>query len=50
MKDIEIFSVYDNRTNKIIVKGTYSEVEDYIECEGRYSVVSNLSGINIAEM
>ena len=46
----ETFTVYDNRTNKIIAKGTYSEVEDYIECEGRYSVVSNLNGINIAEL
>jgi hypothetical protein len=50
MKDTETFTVYDNRTNKIVARGTYSEVEDYIECEGRYSVVSNLNGIDIAEM
>lgn len=50
MKDVEIFTVYDNRTDKIVARGTYPEVEDYIECEGRYSVISNLNGVNIAEM
>ena len=50
MKDIETFTVYDNRTDKIVARGTYSEVENYIECEGRYSVISNLNGMNIAEM
>ena len=41
------YTVYDNRTNKIVARGTYREVEDYLECEGRYSVVSNTNGVII---
>ena len=39
------YTVYDNRTNKIVARGTWAEVEDYAECEGRYTVVSNLNGM-----
>ena len=33
------YIVYDNRTNKIVVTGTFAEIEDYVENEGRYTVV-----------
>jgi hypothetical protein len=38
------YTVYDNTTDKIIACGTYTEVEDYVECEGRYTVVHDYSG------
>lgn len=38
------FTVYDNRTNRIVTTGTYQEVEDYIENPGRYTVVWDLNG------
>ena len=38
------YTVYDNTTNKVVCEGTFAEVEDYLECEGRYTVVSNLNG------
>ena len=45
MRDIyNSFTVYDNRTNRIVCTGTYDEVEDYIENPGRYTVVSDLNG------
>jgi hypothetical protein len=45
MKDT--YTVYDNRTNNIVTNGTWSEVEDYFECEGRYTIVSDLNGQEI---
>ena len=44
MPDINLFTVYDNRTDKIVTEGTYDEVEDYIENPGRYTVVWNING------
>lgn len=44
MEDKHFFTVYDNRTDTIVCMGTYAEIEDYLECEGRYTVVSNLNG------
>lgn len=44
------YTVYDNRTNQVVARGTYAEVEDYMKCEGRYSVVSNTNGIIINEL
>ena len=41
---LETYTVYDNRTDRVIASGTWSEVEDYYECEGRYTVVNNLNG------
>ena len=40
-----MFTVYDNLTDKIVTRGTWSEVEDYAECEGRYTVVSCANGM-----
>lgn len=45
MKDT--YTVYDNRTNNIVTTGTWAEVEDYFECEGRYTIVSDLNGQEI---
>lgn len=45
MKDT--YTVYDNRTNNIVTTGTWDEVEDYFECEGRYTIVSDLNGQEI---
>ena len=41
----DTYTVYDDRTNEIVARGTYAEIEDYAENPGRYSVVSNLNGI-----
>ena len=39
------FTVYDNITNKIIIRyATWEEVEDYAECKEKYTVVCNLNG------
>ena len=38
------FSVYSNQTNRVILTGTYQEVEDYIENPDEYTVVWNLNG------
>jgi hypothetical protein len=39
------FSVYDNTTNeKILAFATWEEVEDYVECNEKYTVVCNLNG------
>ena len=40
----DLYTVYDNRTDRVVFQGTYAECEDYMECEGRYSVVSNMNG------
>jgi hypothetical protein len=42
---INTYTVYDNHTNKVVVEGTWPEVEDYAECEGRYTIVSNANGM-----
>ena len=44
-KMADTYTVYDDRTNEIVARGTYAEIEDYAENPGRYSVVSNLNGI-----
>lgn len=41
---LETYTVYDNRTDRVVACGTWSEVEDYYECEGRYTVVNDLNG------
>ena len=39
------FTVYDNRTNKVILRNAeWIEVEDYAENQGRYTVVCDLNG------
>ena len=42
---INTYTVYDNRTDKKILEGTWPEVEDYTENPGRYTVVSNANGM-----
>lgn len=44
MANLDSYSVYDNKTNKVIKEGTYPEVEDYID-NPDYSVVWNLNGM-----
>ena len=38
------YTVYDNRTDKVVVCGTFTEVEDYMENPGRYTVVWDYTG------
>ena len=46
MPETLTFTVYDNRTNKIIVSDAeWDEFEDYVECEGRYTVVCLQNGM-----
>lgn len=42
---IDTYTVYDNRTNQVVTQGDWSEVEDYADCEGRYTIVSNANGM-----
>ena len=44
MANLDSYSVYDNKTNKVIKEGTYCEVEDYID-NPDYSVVWNINGM-----
>lgn len=43
------YTVYNNITNKIVMCGTFEEVEDYIENPGRYTVVHDFSGYVVNE-
>lgn len=46
MTDTLTFTVYDNRTNKIIMSDApWEDVEDFAECEGRYTVVCLQNGM-----
>lgn len=43
--DFDTYCVYDNETNKCILKDKkYSEIEDYLD-NPKYSVVWNLNGM-----
>lgn len=44
---INTYTVYDNRTNKVVAQGDWSDVEDYADCDGRYTIVSNANGIKV---
>lgn len=35
---MELYYVYDNRTDALIDFGNWDEVQDYVENEGRYRV------------
>lgn len=37
----DTYTVYDNRTGDSIFCGFLEDVEDYLECEGRYTVVKD---------
>lgn len=41
---IDTYTVYDNRTDKIVKTGTWDEVEDYDDCPGRYTIISDMTG------
>jgi hypothetical protein len=43
------YTVYDNKTGKIVACGTFTEVEDYVENPGRYTVVHDYSGYRVEE-
>jgi len=43
------YTVYDNRTDKVVACGTFAEVEDYVENRGRYTVVHDYSGYTVEE-
>ncbi len=45
--NMDSYTVYDNRTDRIITTGTFAEVEDYAENPGRYTVVHDYTGIEI---
>ena len=46
---INTYTVYDNRTNKVVARGTWSEVEDYADpdCGNKYTVISNANGMKV---
>ncbi len=44
MANLNDYTVYDNKTNKIVKTGEYAEVEDYID-NPDFSVVWNLNGM-----
>ena len=45
--NLDSYTVYDNRTNCIVACGAFSEIEDYYENPGRYSVVSDVNGVQV---
>ena len=47
--NFDSYTVYDNRTDKIVAQGTFVDVEDYMECEGRYTVVWDHTGYVVNE-
>ena len=49
MTNLDSYTVYDNRTNKVITCGTFVEIEDYLENPGRYTVVCNNTGNDVSE-
>lgn len=40
----DFYTVYDNTTDGVVAQGTWAEVEDYFQCQGRYTVVNALNG------
>ena len=46
---MDSYTVYDNKTGKIIACGTFVEVEDYVENPGRYTVVHDYSGYTVGK-
>ena len=45
---MDSYTVYDNKTDKIIACGTFVEVEDYVENPGRYTVVWDYTGYTVS--
>ena len=46
---MDSYTVYDNKTDKVIACGIFTEVEDYVENPGRYTVVHDYSGYTVSE-
>jgi len=44
MPNLDSYTVYDNRTDRIVATGTFVEIEDYFEDPGRYTVVWDYTG------
>lgn len=44
MMHLDSYTVYDNKTDKIVATGAFVEVEDYMENLGRYTVVWDYTG------
>ena len=45
---MDSYTVYDNKTDKIVACGTFTEVEDYVENPGRYTVVWDYTGYTVS--
>ena len=41
------YAVYDNATNRVIARGIYQEIKDYVNDKEKYTVVSNANGMII---
>ena len=46
---MDSYTVYDNRTDKIVACGKFVEIEDYLESPGRYTVVWDFTGYVVSE-
>jgi hypothetical protein len=44
MINYDIYDVYDNNTNRVIACGSWNEIKNYYDCEGRYTIVSRMNG------
>ena len=42
---MDSYTVYDDKTDKVVMCGTFVEIEDYIENPDRYTVVWDYAGI-----
>lgn len=45
---LDRYTVYDNSTNKVVLCGTFNDVEDYITNK-QYTVVHDYSGYTVSE-
>lgn len=41
---VDSFNVIDNRNDEVVKVGTWDEVEDYDDCPGSYTIISDLTG------
>lgn len=47
-RHMDSYTVYDNKTDRIIACDTFIEVEDYVENPGRYTVVWDYTGYTVS--
>lgn len=45
---MDSYTVYDNKTNKVVACGTFAEVEDYVENPSRYTVAWDYTGYTVS--